>query len=475
MMKNINESFKPVLVVANREIRDQLRDWRIIFPVLGLTIFFPFIMNFAAGQMLGFVEKYGAVIIGERLVPFFLMIVGFFPISVSLVIALDSFVGEKERRSIEPLLNTPLEDWQLYMGKLISSTVPPLLSSYVGMSVYIIGLVIKDIPLPPAGIFWQIIILTTVQAFMMVAGAVVVSVQATSVKAANLLASFIVIPSAFLIQGESALMFWGTNASLWWVVFGLLILTVLLARIGLSHFQREELLGKEIDVLNFRWGWKVFMSGFTGGNGTFAGWMWGDLKRLLGNIRMPLILSFLFMLASLWIGVAQINKFPIHLPVSTVEDIPAQVQNLMNIWPVYSVQPVLTIFAQNIRVILVGFILGIFTLGILGVIPVFVTMGVTGYLGAVLTLNGIPASSYLLFLLPHGIFEIPALLISTAAVLRIGASIAAPSPGKTIGDLVLYSVGEWFHYLFSIVLPLFLIAAMVEVWITPQIIYALLK
>ena len=474
-MNNIRKSLKPVLIVANREIRDQLRDWRIIFPVFGLTVLFPFIMNFAAGQMLGFVEKYGANIVGERLIPFFLMIVGFFPISVSLVIALDSFVGEKERRSIEPLLNTPLEDWQLYMGKLISSTVPPLLSSYIGMTVYVVGLAIKDIPLPPPAIFWQIIILTTVQAFMMVAGAVVVSSQATSVKAANLLASFIVIPSAFLIQGESVLMFWGTNASLWWVVFGLLVLTILLARIGLSHFQREELLGKEIDVLNFRWGWKVFISGFTGDNKTLKGWLWGDFKRLLGNIKIPLLLSALFLIASIWIGAAQINQFPIMLPSATVDDIPTQVQNLMNIWPAYSVQPVLTIFSQNIRVIIVGFILGIFTLGILGTIPVFVTMGITGYLGAVLSMNGIPVSSYLLFLLPHGVFEIPALLISTAAVLRIGAAIAAPSPGKTIGDLVLYSIGEWFRYLFTMVLPLFLVAAIVEVWITPQIIYTLIK
>ncbi len=130
----------PVMVIASREVRDQFRDWRIIFPILGLTVLFPFLMNFTASQMLGFVNKYGAAIIGERLVPFLLMIVGFFPISVSLVIALESFVGEKERGSIEPLLNTPLKDWQLYLGKLLSSTVPPLVSSYLGMLVYIVGL-----------------------------------------------------------------------------------------------------------------------------------------------------------------------------------------------------------------------------------------------------------------------------------------------------------------------------------------------
>lgn len=198
----MRKSLRPVFVIAAREVRDQFRDWRIIFPIIGLTILFPFLMNFTASQMLGFVNRYGASIIGERLIPFLLMIVGFFPISVSLVIALESFVGEKERGSIEPLLNTPLKDWQLYLGKLLSSTVPPLFSSYLGMSVYVAGLVISKIPIPNIQLMILVICMTTIQAFLMVAGAVVVSCQATSVRSANLLSSFIIIPVAFLIQGE---------------------------------------------------------------------------------------------------------------------------------------------------------------------------------------------------------------------------------------------------------------------------------
>ena len=88
-MPTIQANLRPALIIAWREIRDQLRDWRIIFPVVGLTVFFPFLMNFTASQAMSFVQKYGANIIGERLVPFLLMIVGFFPISVSLVIALE--------------------------------------------------------------------------------------------------------------------------------------------------------------------------------------------------------------------------------------------------------------------------------------------------------------------------------------------------------------------------------------------------
>jgi ABC-type transport system involved in multi-copper enzyme maturation permease subunit len=246
------------LVITKREMRDQFRDWRIIFPVVGLTVFFPFLMNITAQAMLNFVNKYGASLIGERLVPFLFMVVGFFPISVSLVIALESFVGEKERGSIEPLLNSPLKDWQLYLGKLLSSTAPPLFASFLGMAVYTTGLLITHVPVPALSQILQIILLTIVQAIVMVAGAVVVSSQATSVRAANLLASFIIIPMALVIQGEAIILFWGDYSTLWWAVAGMAILAVLLIRVGVAHFQREELLGKEIDVLNLKWGWKVF-------------------------------------------------------------------------------------------------------------------------------------------------------------------------------------------------------------------------
>jgi ABC-type transport system involved in multi-copper enzyme maturation permease subunit len=94
------DNLRPALIITRRELRDQLRDWRIIFPVMILTLFFPFLANFTTQRVLGFVEKYGASILAVRFIPFLLMIVGFFPITISLVIALESFAGETERRSI---------------------------------------------------------------------------------------------------------------------------------------------------------------------------------------------------------------------------------------------------------------------------------------------------------------------------------------------------------------------------------------
>lgn len=466
-------NFHPVWVITKREIRDQLRDWRIIFPVFGLTLFFPFLMNFTAQQILNFVKQYGATIVGERLIPFLLMIVGFFPISVSLVIALESFVGEKERLSIEPLLHTPLKDWQLYLGKLIAATFPPLVYSYLGMGVYITGLVTQRITLPEGDLMVLILLLTLVQAITMVTGAVVVSSQATSVRAANLLASFIIIPMALLIQGESIIMFWGDYHTLWWVLLGLLTLAVLMARVGLSHFQREELLGREIDVLNVKWGWKIFWNSFTGGARSPGEWFRVAVPAGVRGLGKPGAAITFLTVAAVITGFVVAGQF-------TENGLPAQMRGLSNPhervtellqeWPLFSGGPVFSIWWQNVRALVAGMVLGIFSMGILGVLPIFATMAVLGGLLKLLSAAGVPVWMYATgMILPHGILEIPAAILASAAVLQAGAVLAAPTPGKTVGEVWITALGEWAKIMLGVVLPLLLVAAGVEAWVTPRI------
>jgi uncharacterized membrane protein SpoIIM required for sporulation len=460
----------PALVIARREVRDQFRDWRIIFPVLGLTIFFPFLMNFTATQILNFVREYDATIIGERLVPFLMMIVGFFPISVSLVIALESFVGEKERASIEPLLNTPLKDWQLYLGKLLSSTVPPLLSSFLGMAVYTGGLVLQNVKLPPIELMILILTLTVVQAFVMVSGAVVVSTQATSVRSANLLASFIIIPMALLIQGESLIMFWGDISLLWLVTLGLATLGFLLVRVGLAHFRREELLGREIDVLNLKWGWRVFRNAFSGNARNFADWYTRSVPATLVKLKRPILITTAMAVVGAMVGSLLVSQYSVPLDVFNIGKVDGRLQGLIQTWPIFAVDPMLAIWWQNTRALLAGIVLGAFSMGILGMLPIVATMGVTGFLVGLVNLNGVPILTFLAgFILPHGIFEIPALIIASAAILQAGVILATPAPGKTVGEVWIASLGEWAKIMLGVVIPLLFVAAAVEVWITPRI------
>ena len=185
--------------VANSAIR--ARDWRIIVPLAILTLAFPLLMNEVARQAVAFFARFGTTLIADRLVPFSILIIGFFPITISLVVALESFVGEKERGTIEPLLNAPLKDWHLYCGKLLVGIVSPLTASYISIGLYLLMVSQQRLHLPEASTLLLLITLTTVHALLMVSAALVISVQSTSIRAANLLASFVIIPVALHAAG----------------------------------------------------------------------------------------------------------------------------------------------------------------------------------------------------------------------------------------------------------------------------------
>lgn len=466
----MNANLDPVFIIARRELRDQFRDWRIIFPIMGLAFAFPFLMNLAARQILDMIHSYGGAINAEMLLPFFMMIVGFFPISISLVIALESFVGEKERGSIEALLYSPVKDWQIYVGKLISSILSPLAASFLGILVYTLGLASQNTRLPDPDLFVLILVLTTVQAIMMVSGAVVVSSQATSVKAANLLSSIIILPAALLIQVESAIIFWGDYRILWVVIVGLAALAILLVRLGISHFQREELLGREIDVLNIKWGIKVFWQSFTGGANGIQSWYGKVVPQSVSKLRKSLAVTIGLSLIAVLAGLIYIRFFPVPGSVFGIQNDKAQLQDLFNAWDTFSLQPVIAIWWQNLRALLVGMALGALSIGVLGMLPLIGTMGIMGAVLGILALNGgNPLIYFMGFILPHGIIEIPAAILSSAAVLQTGVMMVSPGTGKTVSEVWIASLAEWTKIMLGIVIPLLMVAAAIEVWVTPRI------
>lgn len=455
----------PALIITRREVRDQFRDWRIILPVAALTIFFPGLMNFTAGQAVTFVEEYGAPIIGERLIPFLLMVVGFFPISVSLVIALESFVGEKERRSIEPLLSSPLTDLQLYIGKLLAATIPPLLASYLGISVYLIGMYVQVGWTPEPILLIQILLLTTTQAIVMVSGAVVISAQTTSVRAANLLASFIIIPVALLIQGESIVMFWGRYNILWWAILGLVLIAALLTRTGLAHFNREEMLGRELDVINLKWAWRIYSQALVAQASSPLDW-YRKLFRMAHTYRGLAGMMVLLLLTGFFVGIAQVNRFPLPAQLLDLDNFDQRFLGVLSAMGFSSFSGALNVVFHNMRVILLASILGLFSFGVLGVIVLMLPMVMLGYLLANLIMAGF-TSVALAAVLPHGILEIPVMVLAGAAILRLGATLVAPAKEMSIGEAVLRALADWTRMLFGLILPLLIGAAIIEVMITP--------
>ena len=464
---------RPALLITRREVRDQMRDWRIIAPVIILTLFFPLLMNFTAGQAVAFVERYGAPVIGERLIPFLLMVVGFFPISVSLVIALESFVGEKERHSLEPLLSSPLTDAQLYLGKTLAAMLPPLLAAYLGITVYLIGLAVTLGWYPPPILLVQIVALTSIQALVMVAGAVVISAQTTSVRAANLLASFIIIPMAILVQAESLIMFWGQYDVLWWVIFGLGLITVVLVRMGVRLFNREELLGKEIDEINLKAAWRTFAAAFVGqGQGrSLAGWYRLEIFPTVRRVALPAGLLAGALLAALLLGYRYAAIYQLPLASVDLAGVTRNFdENLAQIGLV-SAGGAAWVLTTNLRALAIATGAGIFSLGVLAVVLLMIPLALSGYFAGQVALIGLsPAQFLAAFVLPHGVFEITAAVLIGAAILRLGASVLAPPPGKTLGEGWLLALADWAKIALAVAMPLLVVAALAEVFLTPLVV-----
>jgi len=475
MIDRLRDELRPVWLVAWRELRDQLRDWRILVPIFALTVFFPFLMNFTARAALDFATQYGTPLIGERFVPFLLMVVGFFPITVSLVIALEAFVGEKERGTIEPLLSSPLKDWQLFLGKLTAAASAPVMTAYLGIGVYLAGLHFQGVPLPDVNRLAQTIVLTTVQAVLMVSGAILISTQATSVRAANLMSSFIIIPIALLIQGESILMFWGTNQVLWLAVAGVTVLAALLVRVGLAHFQREALLGREIDMLNLRWMGRTFWRAFRGEAKSFGDWYRREIPKTLRRQRISILITLLTGVVTLaaaygWFASnsAQLTDATTAREISRVFssglDLPGDVISFP------------FIFWHNVRAVAVIGLFGLFSFGVLGALFYIVNMAaIGGVLGVFKTLGYSPLLLAVYGILPHGIFEVPALILSSAAILHLGVTLVTPAAHKTLGEALLEGMADWAKVNLGVVLPLLTVAAAVETWITPGLLHSIMK
>ncbi|MDX1689143.1 MAG: stage II sporulation protein M [Candidatus Promineifilaceae bacterium] len=467
--------FHMALIVTRREVRDSFRDWRIIIPIVLLTLFFPLLMNFTAGRLLSFVSDYGADILGTRLIPFLLLVVGFFPTSFSLVIALETFVGEKERKSLEPLLATPLTNGQLYLGKMLASVIPPLFASYLGIGVYLVGLAVTVEWTPPLELFVQTILITTVQGVVMVAGAVIVSSQTTSARAANLLASFIIVPMALLIQFEAVVMFWGNYTGLWWIILGLIVACVLLVRMGLHVFNREELLGRDIDQIRLGWMWRKFWNRFSGrdADGGYprpSVWYRQTLS-LLSGLRRPLLVTLLGLAGAVALGVilAQRYTFPSQVQQSLASI--DQLENLSSVRGLLAGLP-LIIFLHNLRVIVLAGLVGAFTFGVVGFLIFMLPWAFISFIAAQLAMAGAdPATFLLATVAPHATIELPALLLVTAAILRWQTAFIAPAPDQTVSESWLEAGADTARLLLGVILPLLLLAAFVEAYVTPAIVF----
>jgi len=453
-----------------------------------LSFILPQLLIAGAGFAIDFVGDPNTIVL---LVPFAMLLVGFIPASFSLITALETFVGERERNSLEALLAMPIGDGALYLGKLVSSLLPPLLSSFVAMSVFGISLRLARPDLFLRGLnfeyFTLVVLLIAVKALVMVGGAVIISTHTTSIRAANLLASFVLLPTAAVVQLEALLMISRRWDVLLIVVLLLSVIAIVMVRTGMGAFNREEILSREHEQLNLRQVWATFTTflrefqpagvapdQYSAVPFSFRRFYTRELPALLRAYRMPLVVAVFAALVGLFSG-GYIGQ---HYRVRALDSFLAQVGHE----PAAGLPLALRIFATNMRSSLLSSVFSLFAFGVFAFLVPAVAFAQVGFVATSLGARGgswvsLGADSPLQFLigyvLPHGMIELPTAILGAALGLRIGASLMSPPKGFSVGRNILWSLAQFFKVWGLVLLPLFLIAALIEGLISPLVIASL--
>jgi ABC-2 type transport system permease protein len=183
------------------------------------------------------------------LAPLFLVV----PIMASSVIASDSFAGEKERRTIEALLATPLSDSELFAGKILVAFIPAFLVTLVCFGVYT---VVVDVL--AAGMFNGLLLLPNNMWLLMIFGlaplvaltsiglTVAISAKVKGFREAQQISVILLAPILGLVFGQvSGTLFLGSIVLLALIVV-FAVVDLLVFYFGVKVFRREEILSKQV-------------------------------------------------------------------------------------------------------------------------------------------------------------------------------------------------------------------------------------
>lgn len=226
-----------VALVFRKDWLEIRRNWEVLFPLIVVPLVFAVLLPIIAviptlpvpeqassAGLMAIIKSFPSHVKGEILgmngrqailylillylfAPVFLII----PIMASSVIASDSFAGEKERKTIEALLATPLSDGEMLLGKMLVSFVPAVVTTatsfalYSGITDYLtIGIFDGRLLLPNQ--VWLLLIfgLAPALAFADIALTVLISARVKGVREAQQISALLLIPLIGAVLGQAS-------------------------------------------------------------------------------------------------------------------------------------------------------------------------------------------------------------------------------------------------------------------------------
>jgi len=177
---------------------------------------------------------------------FFLLLI---PTMISVSFATFSIVEEKQSRSLEPLLATPVKTWELLSGKALSGAIPALLLTWICAAIFFGGVAVLGwgdlikLVLTPSWYMTFFLLTPAVAALSFLLG-VIGSSRAKDAKSAQNLILVVIFPVFALIGIQVTGIIWFTPLLTLVLAIAIFIVDYLVLRAAVGLFQRESIIIK---------------------------------------------------------------------------------------------------------------------------------------------------------------------------------------------------------------------------------------
>ena len=178
----------------------------------------------------------------------FLVLFQMIPLVVPITIASYTIIGEKQSRSLEALLATPIRTWELLIGKALAAALPGILVSWYSFNIFAVfarfavsGELYKRLVVGPTWML-TITILTPLLTFLAVGLGIIISSRVKDAQSAQQLGSLVILP---LVGTLVAQLTGAVNINVGLVLFSALavgIIDLMLLAAAVRLFKREAIL-----------------------------------------------------------------------------------------------------------------------------------------------------------------------------------------------------------------------------------------
>ncbi len=227
------------------------KEWEEVFKirlVLFSSLFMPLLLAGLAAYLVWQGRNLPQEAVGAQVALFNTALMYFMvlPVMIPVTIAVYSIVGEKEQGTLEPLLATPITDWELFMGKALAATLPALALTWgvFGLFLMAVWAMLGTLPgaiLSPPWLL-SLFLLSPLLALFGVLVTMLVSSRTTDPRAAYQFSGLAVVPALIPLIVYSARQA-AVNLFLVCLEGGLLVLVNVAAFILVVRlFRREEIL-----------------------------------------------------------------------------------------------------------------------------------------------------------------------------------------------------------------------------------------